>query len=223
MHKIHFPLTSGAENDPEHLASEEITDVRNYLVEQRIKSSFLRQVIENLPVAVVVYDWINRRIMIVNAKFLATTQLSDIHEDFDPLTLIADGETRRTVHMIISKGFSSTLELRLNLPSQTILALTAINHIVVADVQAVTFCLLSTTAIQDRPGDARISSHDLLTLRELEITKLIAKGDTNDMIARRLGLKLGTVKNYTSDIYRKLDVNRRSTAIVRIKELELDL
>ena len=223
MRKIYFPPTSGAGNDPEHLAGEGIADVEDYLVEQRIESSFLKQVIENLPVAVVVYDWTNQRIMIVNAKFLAMVQLSDSHEDFDPLMLIADDETRRTVHMIISKGFSSTLELRLNLPTQTILALTAINHIVVADVQAVTFCLLSTTSIQDHPDDARISSHDLLTLRELEITKLIAKGDTNDMIARRLGLKLGTVKNYTSDIYRKLDVNRRSTAIVRIKELELDL
>lgn len=45
-----------------------------------------------------------------------------------------------------------------------------------------------------------------LTRRETEIVKLVLSGFPNALIADRLGLSLGTVKNYRSRLYYKLDI-----------------
>jgi ATP/maltotriose-dependent transcriptional regulator MalT len=62
---------------------------------------------------------------------------------------------------------------------------------------------------------------DRLTQRELEVLQLVADGLSNRQIARQLVLSLGTVKWYVSDIYSKLDVSRRTQAVVRARELNL--
>lgn len=222
--KSSFLLASDFDNAAQPSTPDMVDDVGKFLSELRVTNSLLKQVVENLPVAVLVYDWVNRQVIIGNVKFLAMVQLSAICDGFDPLTLIADDQTRDTMRSIISKGFSSTLELRLNLPVHEILALTAISHITVADLQAVLICFLATKPVQDRVDDIDEddSSNNMFTSRELEVMRLISKGDTNDMIARALHLSVGTVKNYTSDIYRKLNVGRRTEAVLRIKELRLD-
>lgn len=51
---------------------------------------------------------------------------------------------------------------------------------------------------------------ELLTPREEEILKLIAKGHTNGEIADELFLSIGTVKNYITLIYNKLDIKGRT-------------
>ena len=51
-----------------------------------------------------------------------------------------------------------------------------------------------------------------LTNRELQILKLLAKGKTNQEIAGELFLALGTVQNYVSNIFVKLNVNDRTQA-----------
>lgn len=53
-----------------------------------------------------------------------------------------------------------------------------------------------------------------LTEREREVLVLMTKGLTNAEIARRLYLSEGTVRNYTSEIFRKLGVNDRTQAVV---------
>ena len=55
-----------------------------------------------------------------------------------------------------------------------------------------------------------------LSRREREILSLIAEGFTNDMIARRLGIALSTVKNHTTNIFRKLDVPNRTNAAIYV-------
>lgn len=52
-----------------------------------------------------------------------------------------------------------------------------------------------------------------LTDREFEVLQLIVKGNSNIAIAENLGIALGTVKNHTSRIYRKIGVHKRSEAI----------
>jgi len=47
---------------------------------------------------------------------------------------------------------------------------------------------------------------------ELQILKLLAKGNTNQEIAGELFLALGTVQNYVSSIFVKLNVNDRTQA-----------
>ena len=60
-----------------------------------------------------------------------------------------------------------------------------------------------------------------LTTRELTILQLLATGMTNKEIAIQLSLSVNTIKMYTSQLYRKLDVNRRTEAIARSRELNL--
>ncbi len=60
-----------------------------------------------------------------------------------------------------------------------------------------------------------------LTERELEVLGLIDTGLTNKQIAENLVLSTGTVKWYTSQIYGKLGVSRRTEALARARELGL--
>lgn len=55
--------------------------------------------------------------------------------------------------------------------------------------------------------------HDLTT-REVEVLRLMAKGNTNDEIAQTLIIAVGTVKNHVMNIYKKLpNVRTRSEAV----------
>lgn len=58
-----------------------------------------------------------------------------------------------------------------------------------------------------------------LTQRELEIAKLIVAGKTNKEIASALYIAEGTVRNYVSNLYSKLEVVDRVQAIVKLKEI----
>ncbi len=57
-----------------------------------------------------------------------------------------------------------------------------------------------------------------LTEREREILDLIARGDTNPAIARRLGIRPKTVRNHVSNIFTKLGVEDRTEAIRRARD-----
>jgi two-component system, NarL family, response regulator DevR len=59
------------------------------------------------------------------------------------------------------------------------------------------------------PADDRFST---LTSREDEILEMIGEGLINREIAHRLSLSEGTIKNYVSQVYAKLDVAHRSDA-----------
>ena len=60
-----------------------------------------------------------------------------------------------------------------------------------------------------------------LSQRELEVLQLIAQGLSNHEIGERLFLALDTVKGHTRRIYDKLQVQRRTEAVVRARELGL--
>lgn len=57
--------------------------------------------------------------------------------------------------------------------------------------------------------------------RELEILKLLASGLSNQQVATRLVLTLGTVKVHVHNILEKLDVSNRTEAVARARELGL--
>jgi LuxR family maltose regulon positive regulatory protein len=60
-----------------------------------------------------------------------------------------------------------------------------------------------------------------LSQRELEVLQLIAQGLSNHEIGKRLFLALDTVKGHNRRIYDKLQVQRRTEAVARARELGL--
>jgi LuxR family maltose regulon positive regulatory protein len=62
---------------------------------------------------------------------------------------------------------------------------------------------------------------DPLTERELEVLRMIADGHSNQEIAEKLIVTLGTVKAHISHIYSKLDVRSRAQAIKKAEQLRL--
>ena len=62
---------------------------------------------------------------------------------------------------------------------------------------------------------------DPLTERELEVLRMIAEGHSNQEIAEKLVITLGTVKAHVSNIYGKLDVRSRAQAIIKADQLRL--
>jgi LuxR family maltose regulon positive regulatory protein len=62
---------------------------------------------------------------------------------------------------------------------------------------------------------------ELLSDRELEVLQLIAQGLSNREISERLFLALITVKGHNRNIFRKLQVRRRTEAVARARELGL--
>ncbi len=62
---------------------------------------------------------------------------------------------------------------------------------------------------------------DPLTQREMDVLRLIAEGLSNQEIADRLFLALSTVKGHARIIFDKLQVQRRTEAVARARELGL--
>jgi DNA-binding NarL/FixJ family response regulator len=71
----------------------------------------------------------------------------------------------------------------------------------------------------NEPGEAPISNS--LSPREVEVLRLVAKGQTNRQITQNLLISLGTVKIYVRRIIEKLRVSDRTQAAVRAVELGL--
>ncbi|WP_077358738.1 response regulator [Virgibacillus halodenitrificans] len=59
----------------------------------------------------------------------------------------------------------------------------------------------------------------MLTPRELEIAYMLMEGETNKSIAQKLYLSEGTIKNYISDLYHKLNIHSRKRVIDFLKGL----
>lgn len=60
-----------------------------------------------------------------------------------------------------------------------------------------------------------------LTAREYEVLQLIAQGHTNAEIADNLFLSLSTVKTHVSNIFVKMDVQNRTQALKKARDLNL--
>jgi DNA-binding NarL/FixJ family response regulator len=60
-----------------------------------------------------------------------------------------------------------------------------------------------------------------ISKREYQVLQLISKGLSNQEIADELFISLPTVKTHSSNLFEKLDVQRRTQAIHKAKELKL--
>lgn len=71
------------------------------------------------------------------------------------------------------------------------------------------------TTLPSQPPDLDLSK------RELEVLSCLVDGLTNQEIADQLFVSPNTIKTHVSNIYRKLEVERRAQAVVRAKELNI--
>ena len=87
--------------------------------------------------------------------------------------------------------------------------------------------LLATLASDEQAPEYKSRPHTVqpliepLSQRELEILQLIAQGLSNRQISQRLFLALNTVKGHNRKIFGKLQVQRRTEAVARARELGL--
>jgi LuxR family maltose regulon positive regulatory protein len=78
--------------------------------------------------------------------------------------------------------------------------------------------IISNAAAENMDRSALI---DPLSEREIEVLQLFADGFSNQEIADKLIISLGTVKAHSSNIYRKLDVRNRTQAVIAAREMKL--
>lgn len=137
-----------------------------------------------------------------DTKVLILTTFQEVHHVIDALTIGAEGYLLKAIHpkdllagiKLIHKG--GTL-----LPQD--LAKLLVQQINNPEVSS------STT------GNSQ--NYDL-TEREVDVLECLAHGLSNKQIAERLFLSEGTVKNYISNIYHKLDVKDRIQAAFKAQK-----
>jgi LuxR family transcriptional regulator, maltose regulon positive regulatory protein len=79
----------------------------------------------------------------------------------------------------------------------------------------------SATVPQSEIRNLKSKMVEPLSPRELEVLRFIEQGFSNQEIADRLFLALSTVKGYTRTLFEKLQVQRRTEAVARARELGL--
>jgi DNA-binding NarL/FixJ family response regulator len=65
--------------------------------------------------------------------------------------------------------------------------------------------------------------HTGLTTRQMEVLRLLVQGNQNKVIARALDLSEGTVKIHVAAIFRALNVNNRTEAVLAAQRLGINL
>jgi DNA-binding NarL/FixJ family response regulator len=75
------------------------------------------------------------------------------------------------------------------------------------------------TRVVEEVAQGSVSAHDDLTPREVDVLTLIARGRSNKVIARELGVAEKTVKTHVSHILAKLGVaDRTQAALYAVKQ-----
>jgi DNA-binding NarL/FixJ family response regulator len=74
-----------------------------------------------------------------------------------------------------------------------------------------------TPLSEDRPAKSSADMPESLTERELDVLELIAEGDSNQEIARKLVVTVATVKTHVNHIFGKLGAESRVQVIARAR------
>jgi len=81
----------------------------------------------------------------------------------------------------------------------------------------------ASATVPIQPDPPRVTSEDLgISQREQEVLELIIVGHSNREIADQLHISITTVKSHVSSIYQKLDVQRRTQAVQKARQLGLN-
>jgi DNA-binding NarL/FixJ family response regulator len=83
------------------------------------------------------------------------------------------------------------------------------------------FCARSLNAAKEARESAQGGLSGTLTLRQMEVLSLVARGHNTKSIAGTLGLSPKTVENYRSAILRRLDARNLAHAVTLARSLKL--
>ncbi len=79
-------------------------------------------------------------------------------------------------------------------------------------------CTTEQTPIQSNEQESKLKT---LTQRERDVAKLVAQGKSNKDICRILFLTEGTVKNYLTKIFEKLELTNRTELALFINQIDV--
>ncbi|MGQ9491270.1 MAG: LuxR C-terminal-related transcriptional regulator [Anaerolineae bacterium] len=155
------------------------------------------------------------------ASAAASEQLAASRDELPPVALLlAEAATAGEAWAAGARG----LLRREAEPPQIAATLTALTlGLTVIDPEFVPFVLLPSAHELPGPAETPEPLLEELTLRELEVLRLLADGLPNKTIARRLGISEHTVKFHVNAILGKLGAASRTEAVVRATRLGLIL
>lgn len=128
-----------------------------------------------------------------------------------PVVVLSASESPADVRTALERGASGFI------PKSTrgSVLLEALRGVLAGDVYVPPLALGGSAAERPAPRSA-------LTGRQIEVLRLLARGLTNREIAEVLRITEETAKSHVKHIYEALDVNNRTEAAMRMRELGLD-
>jgi DNA-binding NarL/FixJ family response regulator len=149
----------------------------------------------------------------------ATRELTSTRNDIGVIVLTAYHDDEQMLHAIRS-GASAYFPKDVD-PQVLIRAIRdvstgnyVVNDAVLVKPQVATWLLGQFEQMTVSDADGSEFTFQPLSTREMEILKLITRGQSNKEIAQMLGISRQTVKNHMTSILRKLAVNDRTQAAV---------
>lgn len=137
-------------------------------------------------------------------KVIILTTFQEVHHVIEALTIGAEGYLLKAIH-----------------PKDLLAGIKLIHKGGTLLPQDLAKLLVQQINIPETPAMQGNKNKYDLTEREEEVLECIAQGLSNKHIAERLFLSEGTVKNYISNIYHKLDVKDRFQAAQKAQQEEL--
>jgi LuxR family maltose regulon positive regulatory protein len=193
----------------EYLALAHILIAQNKLDEA---GQLLQRLIENATAADRVYMLIEMRLLRISIFTLKADTAAALAELKSALAL---GEHGGLIMIFVSKGkpVADLLE--------EILAVKKRDHDAARAGFSLSYAQKILSAFKTVTPPKIEGLMDPISEREVEVLHLIAAGLSNKEIAEKLFISLNTVKTHTKNINSKLDVNSRTRAVARAKELGL--
>jgi two-component system response regulator NreC len=143
--------------------------------------------------------------LLVNPSEFIVKQINNANLDIHIMVLNQIIDEQHFISLIDAgvKGYLLTSEPLVNL-------LESIHDVAVG--QSRISVVLDTFLAKIQPSPQDLLS--VLTTREKEVLTLISKGFTNTQIAEKLCISMGTVKNHSKSIYKKINVHTRVEAVL---------
>jgi len=136
-----------------------------------------------------------------------------------PIAVLSASDHIQNIKLVLSEGAQGFIP-KTYPPKQLIIAINTIlsgAHYLPPDIES---RLVQMDLANDQAQFSAIESHDI-TERQLEVLSLLAKGLTNQKIAKLLFISEHTVKSHVKQLFQKLDSDCRMDCVNQARELGL--